>query len=284
MLTATTMMRLATQTPSTMLIVASVTQTPSMMRTTSSVPLTYRPSSTKAVVYEERGLKEFMSRIYTRMGLGITASIGTGLLTMPLAAEYPLQVFGAGAVLGLGSVFGITKIQPILKQEKDMLRTENTPLREACYWGMAGGMGLVMAPMIGITQALDPSILPTAMALSGGIFGTCAYVSTRVKDATMMAWKVPLSVGLASLIGTQVIGLASMFFLGPNMFSSLLHNVDIYGGIALFTAMSIYDSHAARKHYRDGNADHLGCATTFYLDFINLFIRIMEVLSRSKKN
>ncbi len=98
-----------------------------------------------------------------------------------------------------------------------------------------------------------------------------------------MQWKAPLGVGLASLIGAQLIGLGSSLIFGPNSFSLLLHNVDIYGGIALFTLMSIYDAHLARQMYLEGKPDHLACATSVYLDVMNLSIRIMEALAKAKQ-
>lgn len=238
----------------------------------------------KSIQDYKKGLQEYMSRVYTRTAMGVGATIGTGLLSLPLATEYPFQVLGAGAVTSLISVLGIGYINPIQKNDHGCFRTENPPLREASFWGLATGMGLAFAPMLGMTQAIDPSILPSALVISGSILGGCAYASTRIQDETIMAWKAPLGVGLLTLLGTQVVGLASMMLFGPGPFSSLLHNVDIYGGVALFTAMSIYDSHIARKSYQEGNADHLGCATSLYLDFINLFVRIMEILGCSKKD
>ena len=79
-----------------------------------------------------------------------------------------------------------------------------------------------------------------------------------------------------------MLGLGSTLIFGPNALSALVHNVDIYGGIGLFTLMSIYDSYMAKQMYLKGEADHLGCATTVYLDFINLLIRIMEALAKKK--
>lgn len=230
----------------------------------------------------ETGLQQYMSRVYTRTAMGVGATLGTSFLTLPLAMEYPLAVLGAGTITSLVSVLGIGSIDPINKSESGRLRTENPPLREASFWGLTAGMGLVVAPMLGITQAIDPSILPSALLISGSIFGGCAYASTRIKGIS--TWKAPLGVGLVTLLGTQIVGLTSMLLLGPGPFSSLLHNVDIYGGVALFTAMSIYDAHVARKQYQEGNADHLGCATSLYLDFMNLLIRIIEILAKSKKH
>jgi FtsH-binding integral membrane protein len=60
--------------------------------------------------------------------------------------------------------------------------------------------------------------------------------------------------------------------------------VDTYGGILLFTAMNAYDTQLAMARYRDGDADHLGCATDLFLNFMNLLIRIMEALAKAQEH
>lgn len=68
------------------------------------------------------------------------------------------------------------------------------------------------------------------------------------------------------------------------MYSDLWMNVDIYGGIVLFTGIITYDMYIAEKLYREGNHDHLGCSTKLYLDFINILIRIITIIAKAKQN
>jgi len=60
--------------------------------------------------------------------------------------------------------------------------------------------------------------------------------------------------------------------------------VDIYGGILLFTGLTVYDSYQARLAYVRGEPDHLGVSVDIYLDLMNLLIRIMEAMAKAKKD
>lgn len=250
----------------------------------STLKTTTEPSSVSNV-----GLSKFMIKVYTRMGLGVGATMATSLTLMPiLATQHPFAALGVGAVMSFGSIFGITSSKPEYKTTHErgevIHYSENTTVREVSFWCLPVGMGVMMSPFMGMIISIDPAIVPASILLSGTIFGGCAIAATKVKDSTMMQWKAPLMVGLASLIGIQLVGLGSTLLFGSNTLSMMLYNVDVFGGAALFTLMSIYDSYMARKMYLSGEPDHLGCATSVYLDFMNLLIRIMEIMVKSKKN
>ena len=89
---------------------------------------------------------------------------------------------------------------------------------------------------------------------------------------------------LLGLIAMQLVGLGSAYFLGPNALSSLLFSIDNYAGILLFSGLIAYDTHVAIKEYEMGNADHLGISVQLLLDFWNLLIRVMQIMSRFKNN
>jgi len=65
---------------------------------------------------------------------------------------------------------------------------------------------------------------------------------------------------------------------GPNAFMLLASRIDIYGGIALFTGLTMYDTHTAIERYKSFDPDHLSSSLDFYLNFINMLTRIMMVL------
>lgn len=237
--------------------------------------------------FRDVGLKKFMSKVYSKMALGVASSLGISLLLMPVTMVNPLATLGIGFLTSMAGVIGINYYKPKYQTcyvENELIHySENEPMREASFWCLTGGMGVMMSPLIGMMMAIDPTIVPLSVVLSSMVFGGCAYYATVCKDTQMMKWKAPLTIGLTSLIAIQLVGIASILLSGPNVLSNLIHNVDVYGGIGLFTMMSIYDSYMARKMYKSKQADHLGCATQVYLDFMNLLIRIMEAMAKAKK-
>jgi FtsH-binding integral membrane protein len=48
--------------------------------------------------------------------------------------------------------------------------------------------------------------------------------------------------------------------------------------------MTAYDTHRAIEEYKAGNADHLYHAVSFYLNFLNIFVRVVEIMRRFSGN
>jgi FtsH-binding integral membrane protein len=232
------------------------------------------------------GLRQFLGRVYSWTGVGIFGTVGLATVLAPLGLNFFPYLVGGGLALSLGSCLGVTMIKPEIKTTtsagREILYAEDKPLRKASYIGLITGMGLGLTPLMHMILAIDPLIVPISLGLTTTIFGGCWWYSRRCSDLQMMQWQAPLMIGLGTLVAGGLMSIGSTLILGPNLFSSLWMNVDMYGGIVLFTAMTIYDMYMAEKMYRERNPDHLGCATSIYLDFINMLIRIMEVLGKAK--
>jgi FtsH-binding integral membrane protein len=243
--------------------------------------LSLKSFNTSAGLLPKAGLKNFLSRVYLRSGGGVASTLAVALAAPNVNA---LALFGTGAVMAFGSIFAIGAMKPDFNTTKDGHHTSTNPLgREVAFYGLTTGLGLSLAPMVSTIQSIDPVILPASVLLSAGIFGGSAYVALK-SSVDFSTWKGPLMVGLGCLIGTQIIGFASLLIAGPSSgLAMLLHNVDIYGGIGLFTLMTMYDSYAAKQLYLKGEADDLGCAVNVYLDFMNLLVRIMEAVAKMKE-
>jgi FtsH-binding integral membrane protein len=244
------------------------------------IPTVTRPS--------DPGLRQFLGRVYSWTGLGIFGTVGLATVLAPLGLNFFPYLIGGGLALSLGSCLGVTMIKPEIKIKtmtsagREILYAEDKPLRKASYVGLVTGMGLGLTPLMHMILAIDPLIVPISLGLTSTIFGGCWWYSRRCSDLQMMQWQAPLMIGLGTIVAGGLMSIGSTLILGPNLFSSLWMNVDMYGGIVLFTAMAIYDMYMAEKMYRERNPDHLGCATSIYLDFINMLIRIMEVLGKAK--
>lgn len=63
------------------------------------------------------------------------------------------------------------------------------------------------------------------------------------------------------------------------MFSFMASRADTYLGLAIFTGFVAYDTHLAMSMYESGYADHLLCGLNIALDFWNILIRVMQILS-----
>lgn len=141
------------------------------------------------------------------------------------------------------------------------------------------GLGLGGAPLFMMAQAVSPTIIPTALAITTAVFGGASMIAYSMPKDKMLGMGRVLMGSLFGLIGLQLIGLLTAAFTGPNALSTLLFSANNYLGIGLFSALIAYDTHVAIKMYEMREADHLGMSIQFLLNFWNIFIRFISIFT-----
>lgn len=246
------------------------------------------------------GLVRFLARVYARMGwsVGATAALGLAahVLVGPAAiAAAALPIAGTALLGAFGGLYVLFREKPTYTTRVDaagnvLLEAAPSWARESAFRVIVVAMGASAAPLVSLVADSAPSVLPVSLLASTLVFGTAAFFVTRygvrggaAGDAAVMRWGAPLAGGLAALVVTQLLGLGAALALGPNSFSALVHSVDMFGGIALFTALSGYDAYVCVRKYALGKPDEIALSLTIYLDFINLWVRIMSLMAARKK-
>ena len=151
-----------------------------------------------------------------------------------------------------------------------------------------------------------PAIVPQALLITTGLFGTMTALSLMAKPGSMLKLGVPLAGGAIMLM---VCGIGGMFvpvtsawcvfcsaFAPPPSISfsdthfysfcpsfryPLLHNIYLYGGLSIFTLYIAYDTQKMIDEYEMGIDDHIKHATDLFLDFKIVFTRVMQLLYMS---
>lgn len=117
--------------------------------------------------------------------------------------------------------------------------------------------------------------------LTAAMFAGMAAIGATTKiDLSKMG-----SVLIMALWGVIVVTLANMIFLH----NSGLDLVMDYVGVVIFVGLTAYDTQKLKKLARSGevgNANLIAiyCGMELYLDFINLFLRLLRILGRSRNN
>lgn len=145
-------------------------------------------------------------------------------------------------------------------------------------------LGLSAAPLIAAANIINPSILPTALGLTVALFGGASMTAYRMKKDSMLSYGKLLGGSLLGLVGLQLVGLASILFVGMNPYAAMMLNTSTYISVGLFTGFIAYDTHLAVKMYEEGNPDHLGAATSFFLDFWNILMSLIRIFSKNSDN
>ena len=135
--------------------------------------------------------------------------------------------------------------------------------------------GLTISPLVFNAHLIDTTIVPSAIALTIITFGTFTYLSMYTNKRNILYFG-----GIASTILT-VLCISS--FVNLFLQSSILFQIDIYLGLVLFCFYIIYDTQMVIQEFEMGQNDIVHHAMTFYLDFLNIFIRILIILMKNSK-
>jgi len=194
-------------------------------------------------------------------GLGGWLSFKTGLGALILGTN-PWMALGAGLAVSIPTLIGTM-----------MTGYHQNPTRKHIFWST---FCLAMGAQLGYLGLVFGSNLIFEAALATGVtVGTLSLIGWKLPVGSTQSWQKPLGFGIASLVG---VGLASMIWPG----NSLLYNIFLYGGVALFGAATISDTNQLLANaMKEGPAfDPINESLSIYLNIINIFVRILEILGR----
>jgi len=237
-------------------------------------PANYVPSNTRNMIRSFSG-PQFAQMVRSRMmktygyivgGLGITAAAAVTMFSRGYAARFansnPIMMT-IGCVVGMMGLMIATQATPY----------DNVLLKHAFGTGFSVFMGFTLCPLV----ALGGALLQQAAMITGVIVGSLSLVAMAAPDDQFLSWGPYLGVGLGVVVAASF---GSMFFPG----SALLESVCLYGGLGLFGCFVCYDTQKMKYHAEmDDNYDPINRGFGMYMNTINIFIRIVSILSNRKK-
>ena len=246
------------------------------------------------LIEKDYGLREFIKKTYVWSGFTIAGSIGASALASSMFPELImnniLPIFGSGLLLGLGGAITLNMFKDgytiyeetfnYKNKQNIIYYSINSNKRLFTYGCLVSGMSIVMMPLCVV---FHDAIIPAFIASSSVFGGVTIFAMTR-KKGELEPYQGVLYGGLSGLVGVSLLGIGSNLIFGVNYFGETMHIINLYGGIPLFTGLIAYDTHKAIMKYESKDPDHLGCSVELYLDFINLFTRFLEIMSKVQNN
>lgn len=221
------------------------------------------PAGASAARYPTR-VRERLFATYAAFGASVAVSAAAAVVgfrspaLLRFAVARPVVYLIGTAGVGFVTLLGMHSID---------YRT-SPGAKKAALGVFALAQGLSMVP-IGF---MGGAVVLQALMATGVIVGSLSGVAAVAPSDSFLWMGGPLVAGL----GIVVVGsLGSMFFPG----SSLLYNVSLYGGLAVFSGFTLYDTqviaHQAKhaEHY-----DPVQGALKVYLDSLNIFIRMVQIM------
>jgi len=222
------------------------------------------------VVLEER---HFMTQVFGWMsaGLALTGGVAAFVASTPALAQIVVQnrlVF-----------FGLIIFQLIL-----VFRLAGV-VQSAMSASAATALFLFYAALNGLTLsviflAYTNSSIATAFFVTGGTFGVMSLYGYFTKaDLTGLGHMC-----FMGLIGLILASVVNMWFRNPTVMW-----ITTYAGVLIFIGLTAYDSQKIKEMFRgDEDAEQeqkesISGALALYLDFINLFLSILQIMGRRRE-
>lgn len=147
--------------------------------------------------------------------------------------------------------------------------------RLALLMGFGFAEGMSIGPLIYATLNLNPSIVTSALLGTVCIF-VCFSASAYFAERRSYLY-------LGGFLGSA---LSMLFFISLfNLFfrTAMLTNLSLYGGLLVFCGFVIFDTQLIIEKASMGQKDFIRDALELFLDFVNIFIRLLIILSKDKK-
>ena len=216
------------------------------------------------------GLREYMLKVYNYMtgGLVLTGVVAYLVANSPalLRAIYgtPLQWVVMLAPIGFAMLFGF-RIQAMKASTAQLL-----------YWAFAAVMGLSLAY---IFLAFTGASVARVFFITAGTFaGMSLYGYTTKRDLSGMG-----SFMFMGLIGIVLASLVNLFLAS----SGLQFAISVIG-VIVFTGLTAWDTQRIKEMYAAGDTAEIGTkkaimgAFQLYLDFINLFVMLLQLMGNRR--
>ena len=140
-------------------------------------------------------------------------------------------------------------------------------------------IGCVVAPIC----LLGGPILTRAAWYTAGMVGGLSTVAVCAPSDQFLYMGGPLAMGLGIVFCSSI---GSAFLPPTTAMGAGLYSVAMYGGLILFGAFMLYDTqkiiHKAERHpvgYGAPPFDPVNASMSIYMDTINIFIRIAQILA-----
>ncbi|KAI9656147.1 MAG: hypothetical protein M1831_004718 [Alyxoria varia] len=224
-------------------------------------------------VYERQYLNQTF--MHTGMGVGI---IGLAARTLHMNGwSYRLMSASPWAVIGLGLAGSIGTMMATFYTSP-----ENYVPKYAFWTGFNITQGALLAPLM----FLQPALLARAGLYTAGVMGSIAFVGATAKQDKYLYLGGPLLAGVAVVALSGFAPLVVPATAARTL--AVTENLWLYGGLVVFGGFTLYDVQKVLAHARLAQQgmvqkDVVNESISLELDFINLFVRMVQILGMQQR-
>lgn len=239
-----------------------------------------RPVSVAQATSYDMGLRAYMLNIYNYMASALVLTGIVALLASQSQAFLNLMyVMDNGAITGMKPLAWVIMLAPLGMALALGFGVQRMSAGEAqaAFWGFAAVMGLSLAS---IFLSFTGSSIARVFFITAGTFGAMSlYGYTTKRDLSQFG-----SFLIMGIIGLIIASLVNIF-----LQSSALQFALSVIGVLVFTGLTAYDTQKLKETYYqltlEGEAmakTVIIGALTLYLDFINIFVSLMQLIGERR--
>ncbi|KAE8146442.1 inhibitor of apoptosis-promoting Bax1-domain-containing protein [Aspergillus avenaceus] len=214
--------------------------------------------------------------LHTGLGIGIIGIAARALhmngWSYRLMAMNPWLVAGLGLVGSIGTMYGTFYTSPDNYLAK---------------YGLWTAFNVTQAALLSPLMFMHPALLARAGLYTVGMMGSIAFVGATAKQDKYLYLGAPL---LAGVTIVALSGLAPLV-LPVTATRTLMwsEKIWLYGGLAVFGGFTLYDVQKVLHHARLAERgyvrrDVVNESISLELDFINIFVRMVQILAMQRQN
>jgi len=207
--------------------------------------------------------KKHLKNVYASLAIStMAAAVGAAIHLFAgfLKGGFLASLGGIGFLLALG----LTSDEP-----KNQLK------RLGYLVGFAFCTGLGLGPLLEHVIAIEPQIISTAFFATALIFVCFSLTALWAEERSYLYLGGSLMSGLSIMC---LMGLMNIFFR-----STLIYQFHLYGGLVIFCGFILYDTQLIIEKKRNGDNDFIWHSVDLFLDFVNIFRRILLILSNKEE-
>lgn len=205
-------------------------------------------------------VRQHLTKVYSTLAVSLLVA-ATGSI-VEIATHAFAGLLSTIALLGLVIWFAITNAYEINK-------------RLGLLAGIAFLQGVMIAPLVEHTLRIDPTVVSTAFLGTTCVFACFSAFALFSERRSYLYIGGMLSSGLSVLF---VLSIANMFARSYVMF-----NAQLYLGLLVFCGFVVFDTQLIVERAIQGDKDFVGHSLELFIDFMKIFVRLLILLSKDKK-
>ncbi|MFD1672732.1 Bax inhibitor-1 family protein [Agrilactobacillus yilanensis] len=231
----------------------------------------------REIVAKDAGLSRFFSRVYSYMAAGVLVSALVSFLALTtFRAQYSALLQSSPAILWILMIAEIGMVFGFRATAK-----RSSSANAALFFAFSAVNGLVLSVTLSYYRVADITV---AFVTGAALFVALAIVGYVTKRNLSRIGQMAMAM-LIGLILASVINL----FVGSGFMQLLMS----YAGVVIFSLLTAYDNQMLKQVYYQAtnsgaeinlNTIAIMGALNLYLDFINMFLYILQIFGFSNSD